>query len=116
MQEFVAKFLKIIIAVIFPNIGGWIGSRYVINNLDWYDKLNQPPFNPPKWLFAPAWTFIYSTIGFASYLVYEELSASGKGFNKTALLALASFLIQLIFNWIWTPLFFQNHFLGWVCN
>lgn len=114
MSKAVEKFIKIIIAVIIPNIGGWIGSRVVFKNLDWYAKLKKPLFNPPNWLFGPAWTLIYSSMGFASYLVYEDLSATGNGFDRTAILALVLFVVQLIYNWMWTPIFFGYHSLTWV--
>lgn len=110
MNENVLTFLKIIIAIIIPNIGGWIGARYVIRNLDWYDTLKQPPLNPPKWLFAPAWTILYSVIGFASYLVYEKYNKHDNG----SWVALGLFIAQLVFNWIWTYIFFEKHSLLWV--
>lgn len=114
MNESVEQFIKIIIAVIIPNIGGWFGARFVFKNIDWYDSLKQPLFNPPKWLFGPAWTLFYSCIGFASYLVYDNLNATGNGFDKTAITAITLYVVQLIFNWLWTPIFFGAHSLTYV--
>lgn len=116
MNEKVVKFLLIVVAIIIPNIGGYIGSKFVRSNLDWFAGLKQPPFNPPKWLFAPAWTILYSVIGVASYLVYDKLRTNGNGFDKMAKTALALFVLQMLFNWIWTYIFFENHSLLWVRN
>jgi benzodiazapine receptor len=32
-----------------------------------YLALRQPPFRPPPWVFGPAWTFLYGSMGFAAY-------------------------------------------------
>lgn len=112
-------FLKIAIAivlVILPNIGGWLGGILVQDNLDWFDKLNKPKWNPPNWAFAPAWTIIYCCMGLASYLVFQDLCTAGKGFNRKAGIAFLLYTIQLALNWAWTPLFFKFHLLNWVSN
>lgn len=114
------KCLLIATAILIPFLGGWIVNiilpRDSPRNDTWYNSLIQPPLNPPGWLFAPVWTFIYITMGIASYLVYAELVDAGKGFDRTAQIALASYVIQLIFNKAWTPIFFKYHSLKWVSN
>lgn len=112
-----SKYLKIAAAVIIPNIGGWMGSIITRNNLKpWYASLNKPKWNPPNYIFAPAWTSIYCGIGYASYLVFEDLLATGNGFDRTAQVALALYANQMALNWAWTPIFFKYHSLKWVCN
>lgn len=109
------KYLKIAAAVILPNIGGWAGSVITRANLKpWFASLIKPKFNPPSWLFAPAWTTIYCSIGYASYLVYDDLLATGNGFDRTAKVALALYANQMVLNWAWTPIFFGLHSLKWV--
>lgn len=108
------KYLKIAAAVILPNIGGWAGSVITRANLKpWFASLIKPKFNPPSWLFAPAWTTIYCSIGYASYLVYDDLLATGNGFDRTAKVALALYANQMVLNWAWTPIFFGLHSLKW---
>jgi tryptophan-rich sensory protein len=36
-------------------------SGYSVNASDplWYSHLNKPNFNPPSWIFGPAWTILY---------------------------------------------------------
>ena len=67
----------------------------------WYATLNKPGFNPPNWIFAPVWTFLYITMGISAGLVWA------KGFYhiwvKTALYY---FGFQLLFNALWSIVFF----------
>ena len=36
----------------------------------WYQALQKPWFNPPNWLFGPAWTFLYVLIAIAGWRVW----------------------------------------------
>ncbi|MGB5460576.1 MAG: TspO/MBR family protein [Eudoraea sp.] len=68
---------------------------------DWYLALNKPSFNPPNWIFAPVWTLLYILMGIAAGIVWA------KGFYhiwvKTALY---NFGFQLLFNALWSVVFF----------
>lgn len=68
---------------------------------DWFLELNKPSFNPPNWIFAPVWTVLYIMMGVAAGIVWA------KGFYhiwvKTALY---HFGIQLLFNALWSIIFF----------
>lgn len=75
-------------------------------NLTWYHTLNKPPFTPPAWVFAPAWTFLYITI-FLALLVYGIKPYSGsKNWGFTL------FFLQLLLNLVWSPVFFGIHNIG----
>lgn len=113
----IEKFIIPIAAIILP-FSGWIVS--VILPADdwhpWYDALAKPDLNPPGYIFPPVWSFIYCSIGIASYLVYAKLVATGRGFDSTAQVVLASYAVQLALNWAWPPIFFVYHSLLWVCH
>jgi benzodiazapine receptor len=67
----------------------------------WYEGLAKPSFNPPAWLFGPAWTLLYLLMAVAAWLVWKQgIGADG------VKLALAVFLVQLILNALWSILFF----------
>lgn len=66
----------------------------------WYDRLEKPSWNPPKWLFPIAWTILYAMIAFAGWLVWRE---AGPG---EWLIPLGLWLLQLALNAAWSPAFF----------
>jgi len=67
----------------------------------WYQGLAKPPFNPPEWLFGPAWTLLYLLMAVAAWLVWKQgIGAAG------VKLALAVFLTQLVLNALWSVFFF----------
>lgn len=80
-------------------VGSLFTSRQAINT--WYANLNKPSFTPPGWLFGPVWTALYALMAISAFLVWH------KGLNYRAVrVALILFLVQLILNALWTPLFF----------
>ena len=66
----------------------------------WYAALEKPSFNPPAWVFAPAWTTLYILMGVAAWRIWR-LAASAA---RTQ--ALRQFGVQLALNAVWTPVFF----------
>lgn len=108
MASQIAEYLPIAGAILLPNLGGFLGSFSTRAGQPWYDKLKKPWFQPPKWLFGPVWTSIYTCMGVSSYLIWRE-----GGFQEQAL-PLALFGTQLALNWAWSPLFFSAHKMGLV--
>lgn len=96
------KIIYILIAVIVCLLIGFLSSFATQTSVnDWYLSLNKPSFNPPNWLFAPVWTGLYILMGIAAGIVWS------KGFHhiwvKTALY---HFGFQLLFNALWSIVFF----------
>ena len=69
----------------------------------WFNLLDLPAIMPPGWLFGVAWTILYILIGLAFAMV---LNARGAQWRRAAITA---FLVQLIANFAWTPVFFGMH-------
>ena len=76
---------------------------------NWYQSLIKPSWAPPSWLFGPAWTFLYTLIIISFGYVFYLFS---KG--KITFLVLLPFILNLIFNLIFTPLQFglKNNLLA----
>ncbi|CRK91468.1 CLUMA_CG005135, isoform A [Clunio marinus] len=105
-----------IISCIIPNIGGFVGSLFTETKDvpgTWYGDLDKPSFNPPTWVFLPAWTTFYILIGFAAFKVWHKEKTMHKRLTKLGMLALTLYAIQLVLNWFWTPIFFNLQALGW---
>ena len=69
----------------------------------WYAGLHKPSWNPPAWVFGPAWTMLYLLMAIAAWLVWREGGWKAQG------RVLAGFLLQWLLNALWTPLFFGLH-------
>lgn len=87
-----------IICLLVGFLSGFATQSSVDN---WYVGLNKPAINPPNWIFGPVWTLLYTLMGIAAGLVWS------KGIHhiwvKTALY---HFSFQLIFNALWSVVFF----------
>lgn len=69
----------------------------------WYAALDLPSFVPPSWAFGVVWPILYALMGFALALVINARGSRWRG------LAIALFVLQLIANLAWSPLFFGMH-------
>ena len=72
----------------------------------WYDVLVKPSFMPPSGAFGLVWPILYLLIGIALSIVLNARGARGRG------LAITLFLVQLVCNLLWSPLFFGAHEAG----
>jgi tryptophan-rich sensory protein len=99
------KIIRLVAAIVVCQLGGIVGSVFTVSAIPgWYAGLNKPFFNPPAWLFEPAWLTLYTLMGIALFLVWE------KGFKeKENRQALQVFGLQLVFNAAWSIIFFGLH-------
>ena len=72
----------------------------------WFDALEKPALMPPGWAFGAAWTVLYILMGLAFAMILHARGARGRG------VAIALFLLQLLLNLAWSPLFFRAHQVG----
>jgi benzodiazapine receptor len=74
-------------AVTFPAVGSW------------YASLTKPAFTPPPVTFSIVWPTLYVMMGIVFYRLLM-------GAHRPAI---RLFLVQLLLNALWTPLFFGMH-------
>ncbi|MBP6417685.1 MAG: tryptophan-rich sensory protein, partial [Chitinophagaceae bacterium] len=74
----------------------------------WYQTINKPSWNPPGWIFAPVWKTLYVMMGIALFLVWKSNAREGLKKNANTF-----FAIQLILNFFWSFIFFDQQQPGW---
>lgn len=97
----------LIISLLIPQLTGALSAYLSASQREVYQRLNLPAFAPPAWVFGPVWILLYLLMGIACYRVY--LKGPGNPLVKKALLF---YLIQLLFNFAWSIIFFRFELLG----
>ena len=103
------------------NLGGWLPLLVAIAGVvltsgvgiwatalgPWYDNLKKPSFQPPDWLFGPAWTTIFALIAASAYLAWRDAPGGG------GTLVVAAFVTNGVLNALWSWLFFRRRRPDW---
>jgi benzodiazapine receptor len=94
--------LKLIMGVGLCLGAGLVGSLFTSSNIPtWYAQIQKPAFAPPNWVFGPVWTLLFILMGIAFALIWGKYgTVPGAGG------ALVIFLVQLLFNILWSAAFF----------
>lgn len=103
------KNLKLLfVSIVLSQLAGIVGSVATSSSVStWYVTLTKPEFNPPNWIFGPVWLTLYTLMGVALYLIWV------KGYQKNKIKhALQFFLLHLVFNTLWSLVFFGLQNLG----
>lgn len=74
----------------------------------WYAELSKPAWQPPGWLFGPAWTLIYALAAIAA--VYAWWGATDRGARVRVV---GLFGVNAVFNLLWSVLFFTLQQPAW---
>jgi len=69
----------------------------------WYDSLTKPFLQPPAWIFSPVWIIMYGLL-LTSIILYTISISEKKKMN-----GYIYFVVHMIFNLIWSPVFFNLH-------
>lgn len=83
-------------------VGGGLAIGYITLPGEWYAGLVKPSFNPPNWIFAPAWTVLYVMIALAGWRVWDRGLTVPQQF----------WWAQLLLNFLWSPSFFGFQQMG----
>ena len=81
-----------------------IGSGFWVNTGDnWYRSLNQPPWQPPDFIFGLIWPYNFVILGFASVAVANKLSTTN------AIVYLSIFALSVAAALTWAYQFYRPH-------
>jgi len=104
-----SNILKLIVSISIPLLIGFTSGFFTITGAgSWYQTIQKPSWNPPGWVFGPVWTTLYVMMGIALFLIWK--SSANKDVKQTAILL---FSIQLILNFFWSFIFFNQQQPGW---
>ena len=78
-----------------------IGGIASVRAAEFYQQLSKPAWAPPAGAFGPVWTLLYLLMAVAAWLVVRT-----RGW-PSARPAIALYAAQLVFNALWTWLFFR---------
>ena len=76
-----------------------------MQNMDWYETLQKPLLTPPDVVFSIVWPILYALMVIAMIVIWQKKGA--QRFKPTAW-----FVVQLIFNFMWSPVFFGAQNIG----
>jgi translocator protein len=90
----------VILAVLWAVLLGGLGGLLTTIG-PWYRNLKKPSWQPPDWLFGPAWTLILGLAGWAAVLAWN--GAGDAAAQRTIILLYA---VNFVCHFLWSPLFF----------
>lgn len=100
--------IKLVLSIALPLFIGFASSYFTITGVEsWFAGIEKPSWNPPNWIFGPVWTTLYVLMGISLFLVWKSGSS-----KETKRYALILFGLQLIANFFWSFIFFDQHLIG----
>jgi tryptophan-rich sensory protein len=74
----------------------------------WYYALRKPTWQPPDWLFGPAWTLIFALAALAGVMYWRRQHDRDR-----RLLGVGAFALNAFLNTLWSLLFFRLERPDW---
>ena len=93
--------------VLISEFVGVLSGLISMSGMERFDSLSvKAPLNPPGWVFALVWPILYALMGIGVCLVFKR--GERDGVTSCANL----FVVQLIVNFFWSPIFFNTSAFG----
>lgn len=81
--------------------GAVIGGLSTDTSSAWYTGLTLSPLQPPPWAFAAIWTVLYILLAVSFVRIVSK--------RRICRAAAAGYIINIILNALWSPVFFLSH-------
>jgi translocator protein len=87
---------------------GIVSGRIANSGYDnaWFAALTKPELMPPGAAFGIVWPILYILLGLSIAIILNARGARGRG------LAVGLFVVQMLLNFAWSPVFFGFHQVG----
>ena len=107
MSHFLHDWTPTLVAAAGVTVLGVAGM--MLTPLDsWYYNLRKPSWQPPNWLFGPAWTTIFILEAASAVIGWQSIhTASG------AALLISAYVVNGLLNMLWSLLFFKLRRPDW---
>ena len=102
-RQFAGLLVWLLLTFVAAALGAWAS----IEAGSFYLQLERPSWAPPGAVFSPVWTTLFVLMAVAAWRVWRVNGFAG------ARVALSLYLVQLVFNVLWSWLFFGWHLGGW---
>jgi tryptophan-rich sensory protein len=91
--------MKILFFIIFITL---LISFLSMDKIDsWYLDLNKSSLTPPGYIFSIVWPILYILMSISVWIIWNK--------EKEITFPIQLYIIQLILNFTWSPLFFKYH-------
>lgn len=97
----------VIAAILWAILLGGLGGLLTAIG-PWYHALKKPSWQPPDWLFGPAWTIILGLAAWAAVLAWN--GADNDAERTTVIILYTS---NFVAHFLWSPLFFTLRRPDW---
>ena len=99
---------KLIVSILIPLVVGGLSALISGGGMGFYETIKRPPLSPPGIVFPIVWSILYILMGISLYLVIVK-----KDMYQSKTSAYLFFALQLLLNFIWSPVFFSaNEYLA----
>ena len=88
--------------IFFESVGFLLGLLTSNNIPLWYAGLHKSALTPPAITFSIVWPILYAFIAFVGYQLWRNKEKD----------IFHYYAVNVVFNWLWTPLFFSLHWIG----
>ncbi|MDP3561516.1 MAG: TspO/MBR family protein [Legionellaceae bacterium] len=92
--------------IVFQIIGYCLSMISQHDIVSWYPTLHKSTLTPPDIVFPIVWFILYCILALSGYALWQYRH------HPKAKLALVFYVLQILLNWAWTPLFFYFHWIG----
>jgi tryptophan-rich sensory protein len=99
--------VDILIAAVWGILVAGTGA-FLTELTPWYRALRRPSWQPPDWLFGPAWTVILACASVSLYLGLRQAETRDRSWLLVGL-----FVLNGVLNIVWSPLFFRLRRPDW---
>ena len=93
------KYKPYILSILITLAIGLLAGIVTYRGMPAYEQLIKPPLTPPSAAFPIVWTILYILMGISAAMIWESTDRNRDN-------ALSIYVLQLLFNAIWSVLFF----------